>query len=180
MAETMKTLLKRGIDAWEFTRSLTYDMLLHISDEQLVTPLPRPLFNTFGKQFQELGAIQEAYIDAMKSGKLEFAKFSFPIDEELVKSKESLREYLMKVDAEMKEVLKKEDPNKTIDWGMPDNPTLVEHLNLLNQHETLHHGQLIAYCYLLNITFPESWVESWGLPPGDKTIVNKWLKDHME
>lgn len=177
--KTMKTLLKKGLNAWKFTRGLTYSMLEHLTVEQLVTPFPRPVYDTFGKHFQELGAVQEAYLDAMKTGRLDFAKFNFQIDEELVKSKTALRRYLESVDNMMEEFLTNELENvvKSIDWGLPDNPSLVEHLNLLNQHETLHHGQFVAYCYLLNIKFPEPWPEVWGLPANDDSSVMNWMQN---
>lgn len=176
--ETLKTLLQKGVKTWKFTRGLTYNLLEHLTAGQLVAPFPRPVYDTFGKHFQELGAIQEAYLDAMKTGRLDYAKFNFLVDEDLVKSKTALRRYLESVDKRMEEFLTNELDNagKIIDWGMPDNPTLVEHLNLLNQHETLHHGQFVAYCYLLNIKFPEPWIEAWGLPAHDDFSVVNWIQ----
>jgi uncharacterized damage-inducible protein DinB len=37
-------------------------------------------------------------------------------------------------------------------------------IELMIRHETLHHGQFIAFAYVLGINLPQSWVDAWALP----------------
>ncbi len=37
-------------------------------------------------------------------------------------------------------------------------------IEIMIRHETLHHGQFIAFGYLLGVSFPQSWIEAWALP----------------
>ena len=178
-------LLKRAIAAWQETREHTLILLRQLSDAQLIIPFPRPLFNSFGKQFQELGVIQEAYIDAIHQGKMDFSRMSVDLDEELVISKDKLHEFLTSLDSQLTGLLKDvQDPYQSIDWHLgDDNPTLLEHIYWLVQHETLHHGQLVVYCYLLNIAPPEKLAKAWAFPPNDTQLLQEWLdnwQDHVD
>ncbi len=174
---TAREFLKRAITAWQETRGHTLSLLMYLSDAQLIIPFPRPLFNSFGKQFQELGVIQEAYIDAVQEGKMDFSKMSVALDEELVISKDKLYKFLTHQDSQLIRTLNNvQDPYQLIDWHLgSENPTLLEHIYWLIQHETLHHGQLVVYCYLLNIIPPKKG----GPSPSFNLAINLDLSDRL-
>ena len=77
----------------------------------------------------------------------------------------------------MNDLLQGRSPFQVIDWGLSENPTLLEHIYWLSQHESLHHGQLIAYCYLLNISLPKSLAKAWAFPALNPEIVMTWLEN---
>ena len=170
-------LLERALAAWGETRKHTYDLLDVLTDEQPLESFPRPLFNSFGKQLQELGVIQKAYANAIRTGHVDYSEMAFEFDNDMIISKTKLREFLEEMDTEFVDVVRGSDPYKEIDWGLPSNPILLEHVYWLLQHEVLHHGQLAAYCYLLNIDLPTSWIEAWAFPPKDSKIVRQWLQN---
>ena len=76
-------------------------------------------------------------------------------------SRDSLGEYLRTVDGRMDQVLRTTDDDIEIDWSGEPIP-IVEHLQRLVAHETLHHGQWVVYVQLMGGSFPPSWA-AWGL-----------------
>lgn len=171
-------LVGQAYTSWSEVRSQTLALLGLLEEDMLTIEFPRPVFNTFGKQFQELGVVQNAFTIAIKTGNVDFSDMDVEFDPTLITSKDKIRGFLTKHDESLHEVLREEkEPSRLINWGLPRNPTLLEHIYWLSQHETLHHGQLIAYCYLLNLDFPESWATSMALPPREPDIVFSWLKE---
>lgn len=170
--------LARALDSWNQTRSQTLDLIDQLTKGQLTAKFPRPLFDTFGKQFQELGVIQKAYSNAIQTGKVNYTEMMFDFDDELIISKSNIVQFLNEINSDFLQVIKGKDPFMTIDWGLPNNPILIEHIYWLNTHEILHHGQLVAYCYLLGIAFPISWNEAWSLPEIDLAIVKNWIAEN--
>lgn len=175
------TQLQRALNSWKETRSHTLDLLESLTDEDLTVEFPRPVFDTIGKHLQELGVIQKAYINAIRTNHIDYAEMMFEFDPSIITSKVTLRRFLEEADSELWLVLEESaDPFQQIDWGLPSNPTLIEHIYWMSQHEVLHHGQLAAYCYLHNIDLPQSWVDAWAFPPKDPEIVRRWLASHEE
>jgi len=171
-------LIGQAFVSWNEVRLQTLTLLDHLPEELLGVKFPRPVYSSFGKQFQELGVIQNAFIKAIRTGTVDYSDMDVDFDSDLIASKTNIRQFLEEKDEKLQEVLKEEDnPSRIIDWGLPRNPTLLEHVYWLSQHETLHQGQFIAYCYLLNIEFPESWSMSMALPPREPDLVFEWLRN---
>lgn len=176
--EIKNRLLAQAFTSWSETRGLSFALLDSLSDEQLPIEFPRPVFNSLGKQFQEMGVIQGAYTKAIERRSVDYSEMDVDFDSHLVTSRTRIRQFLKDKDDALRKMLTGEsDPSRIIDWELPRNPSLLEHLYWLSAHEALHHGQLIAYCYLLNIELPEVWSTSLGLPPRDPDLVFKWLED---
>jgi len=161
----MNHALESALGIWNYVRELTYDFLDQVPQEKLAEKLPRPALDQIGKHFLELGDVTIAYAEGLKTGTISFEKvrWEFPLSE--VRSKAALIKHLEKSDRVLQSALKiaKENPERTYDLG-GESLSLIEVMSWLALHEILHHGQLVAYGYLLRTGFPDSWVEQWALP----------------
>ncbi len=140
---------------------MTLEMLKATPEDKLLFS-PGKGLGSLSKQFRHLANVQHCYIEAIKTGKIDFSKKIYMKDYD---KKDTLIEILEKEDETMiklVEGLKEKDFDKIIYWGGEHNPTVVEHLFWLIDHEVMHHGQLIVYWQLLERKFPESW-KVWGL-----------------
>lgn len=154
----MSPKLQRFLSQWKFDRDMTIDLLRSLSNEDLNL---RPGHNVgeFWKQFRHLGRVQENYMDALETGTVQFEStgaYSGAPDGT------ALLEYLNGLDQRLGEQLSMLDETRLIDWFGEEQITAFDHLLRMMGHETLHHGQLIVYCKLLNKPFPASW-KVWGL-----------------
>jgi hypothetical protein len=146
---------------FQANRKLTYDLLQQLDEGSLCKIWPRPGLDTFSKHFQEMAMVQEAFVQALASGKMDFARvpdvFSFSNE---VKS--ALNSRLGKADDGLATALKG-DICSVIDWeGMP--LPVEQHLVNLISHEVFHQGMMAMAIYMLRLPMPESWVNSWALP----------------
>lgn len=147
-------------NSWTFTRALTLDMLASLTDSDLLwSPAASNTAGAFWKQFRHLGRVQENYMDALDSGTITFSCDGKQYDGGA--SHKALRDYLTTLDDALFEKLETADGGDVIDW-FGEEVSVREHLARLASHETLHHGQWIVYCRLLNKSFPKSW-SVWGL-----------------
>jgi uncharacterized damage-inducible protein DinB len=155
------------LDGWNETRALTYDLIKEIPLEKLNEKIDRPGLNSLAKQIYELALVQKAYIKVLDGKPLDFSdveKITFGSDDYAIKSKEELVKLLEEEDVHFHDII-----NRANDWDKEIKifgkmvPTYAV-LELMTKHETLHHGQLIIFCYTLGIKFPASWVDTWALP----------------
>lgn len=146
------------VNSWTFTRALTLDMLSELTESELSWS-PSASVGSFWKQFRHLGRVQENYMDALDSGSITFTCEGKRYDGGA--SRKALRNYLTVLDDVLLEKLETADSGDLIDW-FGEEVSVREHLARLTSHETLHHGQWIVYCQLLNKPFPKSW-SIWGL-----------------
>jgi hypothetical protein len=103
--------------------------------------------------------VEGCYLDALMTGRM---AFGLPQVRYAGGSRpEDLRGYLRDLDRRLLEALSGLRWDQTIDWD-GDLVDLFEHLSRLVQHETLHHGQWIAYVLAMGMPFPQSW-HAWGL-----------------
>ncbi len=144
--------------AWSFTRGLTRDLLDEMSDSDLLF-LPGPQLGAFWKQFRHVGRVQECYIDALSTGKIDFSPEGKSYDQG--PSKKWLIEYLNRLDKTLFELIEALDWEAEMDWFGED-VRIFEHMMRMVTHETLHHGQWVVYMRLMNKAFPDSWMV-WGL-----------------
>ncbi|MFX1324809.1 MAG: DinB family protein [Promethearchaeota archaeon] len=153
----LKAELKVKIESWKMHRNLTYDLLKSLHEESLRETVGKNM-GSLGKQFRHLGDVQLCYIEAIRTGVIDFSKYvrNYSIESSI----EKLEQFLKEMDDKLF-ILLKESDNLEIDWGFAKIP-LAQHLDFLIQHEILHHGELIVYIRTLNLTFPNSWEEIWG------------------
>jgi hypothetical protein len=174
----MNTFMKQAWMSWQETRRETLIFIKSLTKEELIRKMPRPWLDTFGVHFQELGVVQGAYAHALRTSKMDFSLMAFEPDIELYSDADKLIEFLNDKDALFREAVESiNDPNQIIDWQLPRNPTALEHIYWLMQHETLHHGQFLAFCYVMNINIPEILVQHWNMPPLAPQIVAHWFKE---
>jgi len=153
----MNKEIKLILEEWKSIRKLTLDLLEIISENKLNFTVGKNM-GTIGKQYRHIGDVQLCYIEAIKTGVIDFDKYKR--DYSIENSKEKLKSFLKEMDREMIKTIKK-NPKVKIDW-FGEKITLKEHINYLIQHEILHHGELIVYIRTLSLKFPKSW-ELWGL-----------------
>lgn len=149
------------------TRKLTYNFIEEVSLENLNRKLPRPGLDTFAKHIYEMALVQKAYTKVLKGKPLDFSeveKITFGEEDYTAESKGKLVELLNDVDNFFRETIQ-----NITDWNSEvelfgENIPKYGILELIIRHETLHHGQFIAFAYLLKIELPKSWVTAWALP----------------
>ncbi|WP_305139866.1 DinB family protein [Thomasclavelia cocleata] len=147
---------------WEFARENTIEIIKNLGNEGLNIELPRPGLNTFKKHFQEMMAIEESYINGIKTGKMTFCS-----NEEKYENLNTVQELLdnMKIlDNELKTVMSNTDFNYEIKWEYGEIKTVASHLCALSTHELFHIGQMVAFMYVLNLSIPPFLIENWSLP----------------
>ncbi|MFX1489867.1 MAG: DinB family protein [Promethearchaeota archaeon] len=153
----MNSELKSKIDSWKLIRNLTYDLLESLPETELSKTVSKNM-GPLGKQFRHMGDVQLCYIEAIKNRKVDFSKYRR--DYSIENSKLKLKQFLEEMDEKLSSYIEK-NINVEINWGFAK-ISLIEHLNLLIQHEILHHGELIVYIRSLGLKFPKSWEEIWG------------------
>lgn len=157
MDKNVQTMLKE----WEFIRSCTTSFIGGLSDADLDAPLPRRGLDTFRKHCEELISVQGDYITAITSGTM---RFTGPADAAVPGNmpKAELLSAIDALDTKLAETLEVADPATSVIWfGQPR--SLVGHLAALIDHEAMHIGQSIAFCYALGIAIPDYITREWAL-----------------
>lgn len=149
--------LKGQLSDWQYGRGIIKDFLNYLSDSALDKPFPRKNLNSIRKQCRELIQIEACYVEALKTGKIQFA--SKPI---LDISKTALLDKMEVWDASLEEILEKFVGSETIDWFGED-WNIHRHLCAMIGHEQMHIGQIVAFCYAIDIQIPEEIVNKMAL-----------------
>lgn len=147
---------------WQFTRSLTYDFL-KVLNEQDLSYSPQLEFGTIGKQIRHVGDVQECYLHALETGVADFSKKR--MDLAMEQSLAKLEAHLRQQDLRLYDLLAKfdRDPiNQMIVWPTTK-LSVLEHLFLLPQHEAIHQGQWSLAARQHGLELPKSWVDNWAL-----------------
>lgn len=157
-------LIRLFLTNWMETRKLTLDWIDLIPSRFMNKKLPRIGLNTFAKQILEMSDVQDAYVKVLDGGDLDFSKVTDGTDIRKTVTKEELKERFASSDSLFKEITSKvrnwDESIRIFGRKLPKYSVL----ELMTRHETLHHGQLIAYGFWLGIGFPKSWVKTWALP----------------
>lgn len=89
---------------------------------------------------------------------------TFESEKIIATAKEELKQFLIACDKSFREAVSKvknwEEKVSVFGTEVPKFGVV----ELLIRHETLHHGQFIAFGYLLGVQFPQSWIDAWALP----------------
>lgn len=149
------------IEQWESIRCNSLSFINELSDEMLDKSLPRKGLDTIRKHFVEMCEVEKDYVNAIKSGVMDF---NGPSDSDIPgdTSKDELINNMKKEDEKLVSYLSNNSYNKNIIW-FGEKKSISYHISALIAHESLHIGQIIAFCYLLNIDIPKDVVESWAL-----------------
>ena len=142
----MNKKIKSFIEDWKEVRGKTYEFLQTVPEDK-INWRPHKLLGTFGMQIRHIGVSQRAYINGIKSGKIDFDDKSY--DKEVETDKTKGIDFLKQMDKELFEVLDTIGEDKKLEfhdgvYGAKE--TDVETvLEWLMQHETYHQG--IFTCY---------------------------------
>ncbi len=170
--------LKQAWLSWDETRAESLSFLESLRPDQLRRRMPRPGLNTFGAHFQELGAIQRAFARALDELRMDFAYMEFTRDDVLANDPQRLKAFLNECNEEFQKAIGRvKDPNAIVEWPLPRKPTALEHVYWLMQHETFHHGQMIAFCYVMGIQIPEALATHWNMPAMSEEVVKVWIEE---
>lgn len=143
---------------WKVTRSVTLGFLEELSDTDLDKPLPRKVLNTIRLQAYELTLFQRDAVNSLGTD-------SFTFEEEYVYVNlptKAIIEKMNELDAKLEKALETLDGTEIMDYyGEKQNVHQV--LSMMNGHENMHIGQIIAFCYATGIKIPESISEPMAL-----------------
>jgi len=152
---------------WKETRRLTLDWIDTLSLEQLNQELPRPGLNSYTKHIYEMGEVQKMYMDTLTGEEPNMEKvtsLTFESEKVAVKTKEKLKQFLSECDEKFYMAVDKvKDWEEKVSIFGVDVPKFGV-IELLIRHESLHHGQFIAFGYIIGVQFPQSWIDAWALP----------------
>ena len=133
------------IKEWKDVRGKTYEFLETIPESK-ITWKPHKDLGTFGMQIRHLGVSQRAYINGIKSGRIDFNDKSY--NKEVETNKTKAINFLKEQDKELIKLLKS-IKNKKIEFhdgvygiNKVDVETVLE---WLLQHETYHQGLFTCY-----------------------------------
>ncbi|MGE4555047.1 MAG: DinB family protein [Candidatus Paceibacterota bacterium] len=162
-----RVIFETLLEGWKETRQLTLDWIDTLSLEQLNQVLPRPGLNSFVKHIYEMGEVQKIYTAVLAGEEPKMDKvtsLTFKSEKIVVKSKNKLKQFLNECDENFYRVVSKVDnwEEKVSVFGVE--VSKLDVIELLIRHETLHQGQFIAFGYVLDIPFPQSWIDAWALP----------------
>lgn len=146
---------------WNFIRSCSISFINDLSDADLDRILPRKGLNTFRKHFQEMIEVQNDYLVAISNSKMAYngtpdSQFDGNF------TKEQLLDNMKSLDSKLEEVLESINENAYVEWFGKKLP-LSFHLSAMISHESMHIGQIIAFCYALDIQIPNYIIENWAL-----------------
>lgn len=155
------------LNAWKETRQLTLDWIDALSLERLNQKLPRSGLNSYTKHLYEMGEVQKIYSDVLVGENPDMERvtnLTFGPENVTAKTKDELKQFLTECDKNFyKAVEKVKDWREKVSVFGVDVPKFGV-IELLIRHETLHHGQFIAFGYILGIQFPQRWIDAWALP----------------
>jgi len=163
--ETTVEILQKS---WRETRQLTLDWVAKLTLEQLNQKLPRPGLTSFAKHIYEMGEVQKVYTATLKEEEPDLGRvttLTFESQEITVGTKGELINFLHACDGEFYETLKNVNDWRKEVLIFGEKKPKIALLELLIRHESLHHGQFIAFGYMKGIEFPQSWIDAWALPP---------------
>lgn len=157
-------IIKALLGGWKYTLCHRYELLGNLNNKDLdFTPRGSKKFKNLQYQFACIGSTQQAYTKMLKEG--HFCSRYFCIFKPgLIKLREikKLADKLGEIDKEFKEEILKHSDKDEFEWGNIKTP-VWRIITLLQEHERLHHGQLISYFTSANLEFPLEFKKAWHL-----------------
>ena len=149
--------LRGQLADWHYGRSIVKDFLTMLSDADLDRRFPRRHLNSIRKQCEELVQIQGCYVDALASGKIRFDLRPLPCT-----ARGSLIARMDELDRRLEKYLAASDGAETIEWH-GERWNIHRHLSAMIGHEQMHIGQIVAFCYAVDIEIPSKVVKVMAL-----------------
>jgi hypothetical protein len=154
MIESLKALWAD----WKVTRSVTLGFLEELSDADLDRSLPRKVLNTIRLQAYELTLFQKDVVNALGTDKLvyeeEYIYENLPTQDIIKRMNE--------LDAQFEKALESLEGAEMMNYyGEQQNVHQI--ISMMNGHENMHIGQIIAFCYATGIEIPRSISEPMAL-----------------
>lgn len=154
----MTTSLKALLEDWKETRSKTLHFLQELSEADLDKKLPRKKLNTIRLQAYELTLFQRDVVNALGTDTFAFTE-AYPYVE---KPTEQLIQIMANLDAQLEQKMATLTGEEVMDYyGEKHNVHRI--LSMLNGHEQMHIGQIIAFCYTVGIIVPEKLTHEMAL-----------------
>ena len=150
-------LLRELEDHWQQLRSMTYDFLNAIKEEDLDKKLPFPESQSLSYQFWCMTGAQESSLSLITEGA--WKGFSCSLDAEAKISRHIIVDHMKRADTDL---LKALSSAKLLQQFEDRSTPLLNYLTLV-EHESHHHGQIINFIYAHNLDIPMSWKEKWAL-----------------
>ena len=150
----MLTSLQGQFAIWSYARRNTVHFLAQLSDTDLLKKLPRKTFATIFEQIAEMAWVQKCFVEGIGSGEMDSTNWNVPA----FKAKDELFTLLNDTDEKMKNLLEKCSGNEEVAWNS-NSRNVHEVVSLMIMHETMHLGQIIAFCNALGIVVPEDIVK---------------------
>lgn len=161
----MDSLIASTLEDWAFIRGHTKAFVKTLGANGLSGALPRPGLDTPAKHVQEMLDVQRCYRMAIETGTM---TFDYVRENDAYDGDETVESLLARIDEEDKQLAKAVEnlgPDHTVDWTEEGTKLLISHLGNLLMHESLHLGQLVAFCYVTGLPLPEKVSEEWALSP---------------
>jgi hypothetical protein len=140
--------IKAQLQDWKYGRDILKSFILELEDKDLDKLFPRRNLNSIRKQCEELLQVQGCYLDALHNKVISF-NYS-PLHDI---SKIGLVKRMEELDDKMEKVLESCNGDETINW-FGEIWLINRHLSAMIGHEQMHIGQIIGFCYSINIEIP--------------------------
>lgn len=145
----MNISIKAQLEDWKYGRDILKSFILLLDNEDLDKPFPRKNLNSIRKQCEELIQIQGCYLEALHTMSISF-EYASLVDV----SKNALIKKMEELDHKMEETLEPYKGDETINW-FGDSWLINRHLSAMIGHEQMHIGQMVGFCYSVNIEIPK-------------------------
>lgn len=157
-------IIKDNLGAWSYTLSHRYELLGGLKDKDLeFTPTQSKKFKDLQYQFACIGLTQLSYAKMLREGRFSSKYFSiFETELTKLRNKRELMAKLKEIDKEFKKEILKYSDKDTFLWEDIKIP-VWRIITFLQEHERLHHGQLISYFTLAGLKFPSQFKKDWNL-----------------
>jgi len=150
--------LKALLEDWKETRSITLGFLTELSDADLDKKLPRKKLNTIRLQAYELILFQRDIVNALGTDVLAYEAVYTYVN---VPAQEII-ERMAELDTRLEKALERLDGTEIMAYyGQQRNVHQI--ISMMIGHESMHIGQIIAFCYATGIEIPQSIVEVMAL-----------------
>jgi len=146
----MITSLQSQFKIWSYARANTIRFLEQLSDSDLDKQLPRKTFVTIFEQIAEMVWVQKCFVDGIEVGEMDGADWTVPD----FGGKDEMLAQMARLDKKMEELLNKCDGTEEVFWNNRSR-NIHEVVSLMQMHETMHLGQIIAFCHALGIDIPQ-------------------------
>ena len=153
----MISSLKAQIADWKYCRSITVKFISELSDIDLDKLLPRKNYNTIRLHLEELARIQSYYVDALITKRMSFE--GNPVQDN---SKQGLKKIMAELDEKLENALDAFDGDETIEWH-GEHRNVHQHISAMISHEQMHIGQIVAFCYAVEICIPNEITNTMAL-----------------